>query len=80
MNREEIKQKLIDIMIKEYGITEEHIKKYPNLNDLGLDSLDYISLWLKTEDLFKIDIDEFEMRSCVTSEDLLDLIEKKLKG
>ena len=74
--RDEIKQKLLEI-IKEYPyLAELKITEESNLYDLGMDSLDKIELWLSLEDKFKIDIAEDKIRECKTVKDLIDLIER----
>ncbi len=45
--------------------------------DLNLDSLDKIELWMYTEDNFKIDIPEEEINKCVTIKDVIDLVMSK---
>ena len=74
--RDEIKQKLLEI-IKEYPyLAEIKITEESNLYNLGMDSLDKIELWMSIEEKFKKDIAENDIRRCETVKDLIDLIER----
>lgn len=80
MTRDQIKESLKALLKSIIDIEMLNIEESSLLGDtFGLDSLDKIDLWLKTEDKFKIDIQEYEIRVCNTVGDIIDLIEKKLK-
>jgi acyl carrier protein len=49
------------------------------IEDLGADSLDFVSLTMRTEEAFQIYIDDEEMNGLETVQQVLDLIEKKKK-
>lgn len=49
-------------------------------NDLGLDSLDRVEIWLALEDEFKVDIPEDEAKQIVTVLDCINLVKKYSKG
>ena len=48
-------------------------------NDLGLDSLDRIEMWLALEDKFRINIPETEAKQIQTVQDCVNLVEKYIK-
>lgn len=80
-NREIIKLKVLEIV---KNITENKVmdlKEGALLKDaIGIDSLDYMDLWLSVEQALKVDIPEKEVRKCETVCDLIDLIERNMKG
>ncbi len=79
--REAIKAKLLDIInhISEKKIIE--IPEHSSLADhLGVDSLDRMDLWLSIEETLKVDMPEKELRACNTVADLIDMVERHMKG
>ena len=73
---EEIKQILVDeIQLKENDVTLEA----ELVNDLGLNSIEIADLILLCEDKYDIEIDEEEIRGCVTLGDFIAYLEKTVK-
>lgn len=73
---EEIKQILIDeIQLKEDEVTLEA----ELVNDLGLNSIEIADLILLCEDKYDVEIDEEEIRGCVTLGDFIAYLEKIVK-
>jgi len=80
MTRDDIASMLLTTIKENYNLELVDVKEEHGLDDLGLDSLDRIELWLSLEDTFKIDISEDEIRKCETVGQLLDLLTKHLKN
>lgn len=79
MNRAELSKILLELVEDETGDT------FPDANDgtdlrtgLRLDSLDMVSLVLKTEIRLDIQIDTSELSDVTTVGQMLDLLERKL--
>lgn len=80
MNREEIKNKVKNIIVDLWSIEESSIKDNSNfVNDLQADSLDAVEIIMKTEDEFDIDITDEEANLIITPNALINLIERKIK-
>lgn len=58
--------------------SKEHFENKDKLQDLGLDSLDMVTLLLEVEDTFAITLDESDMNpyDLQTVEDIIHLVEK----
>ena len=79
ISREEIRQTLIEFLEADRG------EKYPNLEDsvnlrenLGLDSVDVVSIVSQIERRFRIRLTHQELETLVTVGDLLNLLEAKI--
>jgi acyl carrier protein len=79
--RESIRQTLIELLEEEMG------EKYPDLGDskrlreeLGLDSVDVVSIISQVERRFHIRLSHEELQSLVTVGDVLDLLQTKLQA
>lgn len=79
MTREQIGVKVLDFLKKDHGLELTDIKETDKLYDLGIDSLDMVALWMSLEEMFKVDISEYEIRKSETVGQLLDLLEKYVK-
>jgi len=77
MNRKEITNKLEEIL-EEYGLERKQLTADASfVNDLGLDSLDFAELILKTEQIFDTSI-SFEHNNIYTIKDLINIIENQV--
>ena len=81
MDRTELSQVLLELVEEETG------DKFTDINDdtdlrtgLRLDSLDMVSLILKTETRLKIKIESDELNGVTTVGRMLDLLQRKLGG
>jgi acyl carrier protein len=79
VTREEIRQTLSEFLEADRG------EKYPNLDDsvnlrenLGLDSVDVVSIVSQIERRFRIRLTHQELETLVTVGDLLNLLEAKI--
>ncbi|CAB4133538.1 AcpP Acyl carrier protein [uncultured Caudovirales phage] len=80
MTTDEIISKLNEILSKQFGKTPEEINPNKSLSDdLGADSLDVMEIITDTEYKFGITIEDGEYEHCNTVQDIINLIEKKLK-
>lgn len=66
-------------MIEETAKLSVVDKKNNLYKDLGFDSLSFIRLLLKIEDIYSITFDITEMESCLEVSQLIALAEKKVK-
>lgn len=73
---EEIKGALVDVL----GLEDDsNIKEEDNIVDnLGADSLDFVELVMKLENIFEVKIEDEDVEKVVTVEDLVNLIENIL--
>ena len=80
MIREEIENKLKNILIEILLIEESSINNDSNLvDDLQADSLDTVEIAMSVEDDFKIDISDEEVEMAITFGLLANLVESKIK-
>ena len=79
MTRKEIGETLLSYIKKEHDLALVDIKETDKLYDLGIDSLDMVALWMSLEEMFKVDIAEYDIRKSETVGQLLDLLEKHVK-
>lgn len=76
MIRDEILQ-----MIEEAKPISAPVGEKTNLyTDLGFDSLSFISFLLKIEKVYSITFDMMEMETCLQADQLIALVEHKVKG
>lgn len=78
MKREEIKIKVIDVLVDKLGVDKEEITEETNVqNDLGGDSLDWVELIMEFELVFDKryrDEDAYDIR---TVKEIIDFIEEQ---
>ena len=63
----------------ESKVNVSNVKETDSLSTLGLDSLDLVEIMLQIEDEFHIEFSSDEIVNLSTVQDVLDIIEKKLK-
>ncbi len=79
MNKEEIFEKLKNIIIEQLGTDGENIKMESNfVNDLSADSLDIVELVMEIEEEFDVEIPDSEAGKIVTVEDVVTYIQKNM--
>ncbi|MDO5308055.1 MAG: acyl carrier protein [Planctomycetia bacterium] len=75
MDKEAIKDKVIDIIAQQLGRDKEGITGNQDIaNDLGADSLDVAELMITFEEEFSIDIEEDNAQSITTVDDVVEQI------
>jgi acyl carrier protein len=80
LDRNSIKQTLIEIMEADTGETYADLEDTGNLRtDLGLDSVDVVSIVSQVERHFRLRLSQQDLEKLVTLSDLLDLLEVKIK-
>ena len=78
-DRDTIRHTLIELMEADTGGTYTNIDDGKNLRtDLGLDSVDVVSLVSQVERRFRIRLSQQDLETLVTVGDVLDLLQKKL--
>lgn len=79
MDRKEIEEKVREFLIEELEIDEAKIKPEANLiEDIGIDSLDFIDIVVIVEKKFGFKIKTEEMADVKTLKDFCDYIETKV--
>jgi acyl carrier protein len=80
LGRAAIRQKLIELMEADTGETYANLDEAKNLRaDLGLDSVDVVSIVSQVERHFRIRLAQQELEKLVTVGDVLDLLKAKLQ-
>jgi acyl carrier protein len=67
---------VVESIIEVTAMSVIDLEGNPKLSDLHLDSLDIVELMLELESQFNLVIDEKDLASCVTVEDIVKLIDK----
>jgi acyl carrier protein len=79
-DRNAVRQTLIELMEADTGESYANLDDSKNLRtDLGLDSVDVVSIVSQVERRFRIRMAQQELEKLVTFGDVLDLLEKKLQ-
>ena len=76
MTRDEIQQKLIDIVRKEKDVPDEKLTLETALADAGIDSLDALTILFEIEEQFRISIPDDKARALKTFGDMVDVVEQ----
>ncbi|ANQ54390.1 acyl carrier protein [Thermosipho affectus] len=80
MKREELLRQVSKILAEKLDVPIEDIDESSNIiDDLGADSLDVVDLVMILEDEYGVKIEDDELERIVTIEDLLNILEPKLK-
>ena len=80
MNKEEIKNKIKEIIADKNGIKISDVKDESNVQaDLGLDSLDRFELFMELEKEFNVTITDEEAETVFTVNEFAELVEQKQK-
>ena len=80
-SRDEIRKTLIEIIEGDMGESYSHVEDSMRLREqLGLDSVDVVSIVSQVERRFRIRLTNQELEKLVTVGDLLNLLEAKLNA
>jgi acyl carrier protein len=74
MNRDEIAQKLIEIVRQEKTIPDDKLALDTPLADVGIDSLDSLTILFAIEEQFHISIPDDKARTIKTFGDMVDVV------
>ena len=78
-DRDAIRKTLVELMEADTGETYTNVDDDKNLRtDLGLDSVDVVSIVSQVERRFRIRLSQQDLEKLVTVGDVLDLLQKKL--
>jgi len=72
-----IASRIEEIFHQQVGDDTELSPETDLLNDLGMDSLELVELGLKMERVFETKIPLTDLRSCVTIEEVIQLVQRK---
>ena len=79
-DRNAVRQTLIELMEADTGESYANLDDAKNLRtDLGLDSVDVVSIVSQVERRFRIRLAQQDLEKLVTVGDVLDLLQKKLQ-
>lgn len=73
-----LEQELIDLVAKEALVDVEKLKKDSTLEEIGLDSVDLVSVVFAVEDKYGVTIGEGDLEKSATLGQMLDLIQAKI--
>jgi acyl carrier protein len=77
--RDRIRQTLVELIENDVGQTFDDLNDAKNLReDLGLDSVDVVSIVSQVERHFRVRLNQQELEKLVTVGDLLNLLQGKL--
>jgi acyl carrier protein len=80
MNKEEIKGKIKEIIVDKNGVPAEQVTDNADFrDDLGMDSLDNVELFMEIEKEFGITIPDDEAEKVSNLSDCVTLVENHLK-
>lgn len=78
MTREQIEEKVKEIVVNQLGVSEEEVTTEASfLDDLRADSLDIVELIMALEEEFDIEFPDEDTEKVRTVKDVIDYIEKK---
>lgn len=76
MTRDQIEQKLIEIVRREKNLPDDLLKNDTLLADAGIDSLDSLTILFGVEEEFRISVPDDRARAMKTFGDMVDLVEE----
>ncbi|WP_295217514.1 acyl carrier protein [Ruminococcus sp.] len=77
MAKEEIFEKLKDLVVDQLGVDEDEVTAEANIqDDLGADSLDVVDLVMSVEEEFGVKIADEELEGIKTVGDIVDYVEE----
>lgn len=82
MDREKIKEKIVDILINKVHVNKKRLQGKENpdfIKDLEMDSLSLLELVEKVEKEFDITVEDEELETLSDMESVINFIEKKIK-
>jgi acyl carrier protein len=80
MTRDEITERLMDILLETFELEEGEISAESNLyEDLGLDSIDAVDLFVQIRDITNRRPDPAEAREVRTFAELVELVQRELE-
>lgn len=81
MKKEEIKQKVTDIIVKVLGVAESNVHDDAHIeNDFGADSLDVLEMTMEAEKEFHIVLPDEEIKKVNFVRDFVRLVERTING
>lgn len=79
MKKQEIKNKIYDILEEKLGLISSEINDESNLiEDLGADSLDAVDIIMEVEKVFNIPIPDDDVEKINTVQDLITIVEQTI--
>lgn len=80
-SKDEIFKKLVEVLVEGFDVRRQQLVPEARLvEDLDLDSLDRIDLFVRLEQEVDLEIAEEELRAMHTVQDIVDVIHRKLNA
>ena len=81
LSKTEVYERLRDVLVTEFGLRAEQVGPQADLvKDLDLDSIDWIDMAVALEARIGSELQERELASIRTIQDVVDVIHRKLHG
>ena len=78
MEKEEIFNKVVDVLVEQLGVEKENVKKESEImTDLGADSLDVVDVVQVLEEEFNVKVPNTDIEKLKTVEDITNYIAEK---
>ena len=78
MEKEEIFNKVVDVLVEQLGVEKENVKKDSEImTDLGADSLDVVDVVQVLEEEFNVKVPNTDIEKLKTVEDITNYIAEK---
>ncbi|NOZ91623.1 MAG: hypothetical protein GXO60_10115 [Epsilonproteobacteria bacterium] len=79
MSEQEIFDKIKEVLINDFEVEEQLIKKETSFyDDMGLDSLDAIDLIVSLNNIYNIEVDNKDIEEIRNIEQLIEVVQKNL--
>lgn len=80
MTKKEIEIKVKDTLINHFGLASEAVENVDTkIDDLGLDSLDFVEYIMDIESIFAIHVQDEEMDDIKTIQNVIDCVYEKIQ-
>jgi acyl carrier protein len=78
VTKSEIEQVVRDVLAEQFRVDPEAVRPEATFKEMGLDSLDLVSLVMALEDRFSVEIPEQDLEGVTRLADALAVLERKL--
>ncbi|MFP4200388.1 MAG: acyl carrier protein [Clostridia bacterium] len=79
MSREEIMEKIVEMLVDQLGVSEDEIEDNADFaGDLGADSLDLVELIMSMEEEFDLDIPDEDVENITSVGDAVDYVAENI--
>jgi len=79
LSKQEIREKVINIVTKKLSINRSTVEQSCSFEDLGADSLDMVEIVIKLEEVFGIEINDDDAEKLTSLNQVVDYVESLTK-